>query len=301
MRADSRGANCCTEIRAILDCDPVGPCLGYEGDCEVFVQQFAGVQGSYFFSDGPGEPPTEHEYIDDYVCHAFPDDAYVTDQLFVGLISVAVALPIDMFLGRAFEIANEGELPGNWLDAPTGVWKLILGKHAHNNWRLDDPRRPVSELTRWMVGGGAESDFQVIRWLVVFALRRLWALMFDRNRAPEASFPKDEDDITRRSSVSESAGELSTRSAAPTSRFRSSSKALSRDGGGDTIASRSGGDASEAASSGASARSAALEKRLYASAGLLGVYVCWTIFAWVIFTVRRAAASASEARALGAH
>ena len=62
----SRGANCCTEIRTILDCDPVGPCLGYEGDCEVFVQQFAGVQGSYLYSDGPGEPPTEHEYIDDY-------------------------------------------------------------------------------------------------------------------------------------------------------------------------------------------------------------------------------------------
>ena len=37
------------------------------------------------------------------VCHAFPDDAYITDQFFVALIGVAVALPVDMFLQRAFE------------------------------------------------------------------------------------------------------------------------------------------------------------------------------------------------------
>ncbi len=52
--------------------------MGYAGDCGDFQAQFAGVQGSYVFSDGPGEAPTEHEFIDDYVCHAFPDDAYVT-------------------------------------------------------------------------------------------------------------------------------------------------------------------------------------------------------------------------------
>jgi hypothetical protein len=52
--------------------------MGYAGDCGDFQAQFAGVQGSYLFSDGPGEAPSEHEFIDDYVCHAFPDDAYVT-------------------------------------------------------------------------------------------------------------------------------------------------------------------------------------------------------------------------------
>jgi hypothetical protein len=74
----SRGANCCAEMRAILQCDAVGPCMGYAGDCGDFQAQFAGVQGSYLFSDGPGEAPSEHEFIDDWVCHAFPDDAYVT-------------------------------------------------------------------------------------------------------------------------------------------------------------------------------------------------------------------------------
>ncbi len=75
---DSRGANCCAEIRTILQCDPVGPCMGYDGDCGDFQEQFAGVQGSYLFSDTVGDPPTEHEFIHDWVCHAFPDDAYVT-------------------------------------------------------------------------------------------------------------------------------------------------------------------------------------------------------------------------------
>ena len=209
----------------------------------------------------------------------------------MGLISVAVALPVDMFLGRAFEIANEGDMPGNWLDAPAGRWKLILGKDAHNGWRLDDPRRPVSEFTRWIIGGGAESDFQVVKWLVAFALRRLWALLSGR-KAPEVSFPEEEDDIARRSSMSEAGGrELSTQSAAvrlnePPGPTPSSSKnALPGDGGGhDTTVAKPSGDAESAASSGASARGAALEKRLYASAGLLGVYVCWTVFAWVIFT-----------------
>ena len=29
----SRGANCCAELRTILECDPVGPCHGYTADC----------------------------------------------------------------------------------------------------------------------------------------------------------------------------------------------------------------------------------------------------------------------------
>ncbi len=82
--ADSRGANCCLELRTILGCDPAGPCLGFAGDCADMQAQFAGVQGPYLYSDGPGDAPTEHDVIDDWVCHAFPDDAYVTDQFFVG-------------------------------------------------------------------------------------------------------------------------------------------------------------------------------------------------------------------------
>jgi hypothetical protein len=68
----SRGAQCCAEIRAILGCAPAGPCRGYVGDCADILAQFSDVEGPYIFSDGPGEPPTPHMYLDDYVCHAFP-------------------------------------------------------------------------------------------------------------------------------------------------------------------------------------------------------------------------------------
>ena len=243
----SRGANCCLEIRTILDCDPVGPCLGFAGDCGDIQAQFAGVQGEYVYSDGPGDPPSVHAYLDDYVCHAFPDDAYVTDQFFVGLISVAVALPIDLFLARAFETANEGEVPGNWLDAPPGKWKLLLGKDAHNEWRLAHPRRPASELVRWLVGGGAESDVQAVLFVVGYALRRLRARLFGEPRAPMSAEEED-------------AG----------SKLHAPPSPASND--------------SAASSQGKEARAEALQKRLYSAAGLLGVYACWVIFAWVIFT-----------------
>jgi hypothetical protein len=41
-----------------------------------------------------GEPGAEeeHEFLDDFVCHAFPDDSYVTDQFFVGLSACTGAL-----------------------------------------------------------------------------------------------------------------------------------------------------------------------------------------------------------------
>ena len=42
-------------------------------------------------------------------------------------------------------------------------------------------------------------------------------------------------------------------------------------------------DSSSEASAGAEARKDALLKRIYASAGLLGVYVVWAIMAWFIF------------------
>ena len=39
-------------------------------------------------------------------------------------------------------------------------------------------------------------------------------------------------------------------------------------------------EASSEVSAGAAARRDRLMKRLYASAGLIGIYICWTIFSW---------------------
>ena len=205
--------------------------MGYTGDCGDMVTQFIDVQGPYLYSDGPGEEPTEHMYLDEYVCHAFPDDAYVTDQMLVGLISVAVALPVDLFLARAFEIANEGDAPESWVDAPAGKWKLLVGKNGHNDWRLADPKHPVSDLVLWLIRYSAEPLYATFFRLLAWVRRKLHAKLY----GPEPEEEEEDED-------------------------------------------------GAASSASAEARADAMWKRFYASIGLLGVYLCWTIFAWFIFT-----------------
>ena len=176
------------------------------------------------------------------MCHAFPDDAYITDQFFVGLISVAVALPVDMFLARAFEIANEVEgAPEAWLTYH-GKWRLLLGKHAHADWHLADPSRAKpSDLTMFII----TEDDPAWTQTLVFLLHWLPAqLLAGAKRALGVKAPPQEEEADK-----------------------ADDKA-------------SGSESSE----GAHARKEALLKRLYASAGLLGVYVTWAIMSWFIFT-----------------
>jgi hypothetical protein len=180
------------------------------------------------------------------VCHAFPDDEYVTDQLLVGLISVAVALPVDFFLARAFEIANEGSAPESWLEAPTGVLHLLLGKAAHNDWRLADAKRPMRDLVLWCVRYGSSESLlgsatRLLGWLARKARERLRGAP-SQQEAAEPESPR----------------------------------------GGASPGTSSGAASSSHASE--EARADAITKRLYAAAGLLGVYVTWTIMAWFIFT-----------------
>ena len=223
----SRGANCCLEIRTILNCDPVGECMGFNGNCGDIHAQFSGVQGPYVY----GNPPEEHMFLDDYICTAFPDDAYITDQMLVGLISVAVALPVDLFLARAFEIANEGDAPESWLEAPAGKWKWVVGKNGHNHWRLNDPTRPIPDLVLWLIRYSQEPIYAIVFRLLGSLRRKLRAVLC----GPE---PEEYEEDT--------------------------------DGAGTSAS--------------AEARAEAWTKRIYSMLGLLGVYTCWTMFSWFIFT-----------------
>jgi hypothetical protein len=230
-------------MRTILQCDPVGECMGFAGDCGDLQAQFAGVQGPYTY----GTPPEEHTYLDDYVCTAFPDDAYITDQLLVGLISVAVALPIDLLLARAFEIANEMDgAPECWLDAPPGKWRLLLGKDAHASWHL----------TRDAADGGGQRVSDFVLWLVRYGSYE-----------------------TTLASLLRLAAWL---------RRRCGGKAAAKEEEEEVDGKPSGGGASDAGSS--DARADAMMKRFYAASGLLGVYACWTIFAWCVGLLLHAAA-----------
>jgi hypothetical protein len=181
-----------------LDCDPAGDCLGFTGDCGDLQTQFADLQGPFLYSDGPGDPPTEHDSLADYVCHAFPDDAYVTDQFFVGLISVAVALPVDMLLVRLFEASNEGDAPEQWLEAPSGIWKLLLGKDCHKGWNYDAKERPVSDLVKWLARRGYETLpaalLRLLAWLRAMVRPSRDEVGEKRKKAGDGSDEEESDD-----------------------------------------------------------------------------------------------------------
>jgi len=132
--------NCCAELRAILAAAPFcaaspdGPCAG---ECATLPVVFADMAL-------PGYPSG----LQDYVCTAFPDDGVPSDSLIVALISVAIALPVGIFVGSAFELANDSEAPESWL-AWRGVPKLLLGFSAHRRWHWTGAAGPPSRFVRW--------------------------------------------------------------------------------------------------------------------------------------------------------
>ena len=270
----SPGGVVATSDEALLSdapgCPPVGPCLGYVGNCADLQEQFATVQGCYFYGDPGAED--YHEFLDEYVCHAFPDDAYVTDQFFVALISVAVALPVDMFLQRAFEIANEVEgAPESWLTW-SGIYKMALGKHGHADWHFtDESRKHPSDVAMFVATTQDVSMLEVVAfWLENLGgpmrfIMRVVALAYDVEawtEVPEMIFaaimfvPR----MLRRFVL------------------WLQGKEQPEEEGSD--------DGSSEASAATKARRDRLQKRLYASAGLIGVYLCWTIFAWCVRAAR---------------
>jgi hypothetical protein len=105
----------------------------------------------------------------------------------------------------------------------------------------------VSELVKWMVSGGAESDLQATLFIIGYLFRRLRARLLGEPQEEEGEHVKAADGADDADDAQRSSG-------APS------------------------------ASDGAAARSDALVKRLYSVAGLLGVYVTWAIMAWFIFT-----------------
>ena len=96
----AKAVNCCADVRSVLnmeagDCPPVGTCRGFDGTCGELPTQFA-------------ETPVLPDYpngLQDYTCTAFPDDANSVDTFIVGLIALAVAIPVTVFISTCFESA----------------------------------------------------------------------------------------------------------------------------------------------------------------------------------------------------
>ena len=270
----SRGAQCCAEIRAILDCESAVSCLGFTGSCADLPAQFSTLQGPFVY----GVPPQEYPDLSQYVCHAFPDDTYPLDQLLVALINIAIGLPIGMFLFRCFEIANEGEdWPDAWLEVPKGLitlaFRLFYGRHLTGRWHYrpplegegcavdTDPKalKPVaqcrSDLVQWYVRHSGEMP-------TMWAQRTLaW--------------------VWRKLSGSGSAEPTPYDGLPPAFREGGAADVGESIGKGEPAGEGSEPEAEEEEDAGAAD---ALAKRLYAASGLVGIYLAWAIFSWFIFT-----------------
>ena len=118
------------QVRALLGCGPdPTPCLGFSGDCGDLQAQFTGV--------APQLP-------DDWYCAAFPDDNSQRDTYLVGLISAAVAFPVTGILSLLFDLSNDVERPGSWVENGIPPWQQILldpagGDDAARGWHWTFP------------------------------------------------------------------------------------------------------------------------------------------------------------------
>ena len=86
----------------------------------------------------------------DWTCAAFPNDNLPGDSLIVALIAIAVALPVSIFLGGFFEIANDSEAPESWLRY-AGLGRLVCGRMSHHKWHYTGPLGQPPLFTRWYI------------------------------------------------------------------------------------------------------------------------------------------------------
>ena len=305
----SRSAQCCAEIRAILNCESPTSCLGFTGSCSDLQSQFSTLQGPFVY----GTPPSEHADLSDYVCHAFPDDDSQLDQVIVGLINIAIAIPSGMFLYRCFEIANEGEdWPDAWLELPRGWIKLVMevlyGEHFAGRWHYFPP----VEVGRDKVGADSTVQDGLMRLVESQDAGRAARNHISGGGANEQQMSQDAAAANSVADIARSALATVRRSIhghvssvqpcrsdlvrwyvrhsyeVPTLwllRFVSWIWAM-RPGAPEPGSAVQ--DTQEEASSGGEdedeGAADALMKRLYAAAGLLGIYVSWALYSWFIFT-----------------
>ena len=157
-------------MRLILDsgpdggaCPPVGPCRGFEGNCGDIANQFATLPVLPDFPNG----------LADWQCTAFPDDENKpVDSFIVGLISIAIGLPVSLFIATCFAIANDSEAPESWLEW-FGYQKLIWGPRAHRRWHYTGPAGPPRRYVKWYLRSVGAPQSETAANLV----RSLWAFL----------------------------------------------------------------------------------------------------------------------------
>ena len=253
----ARGDSCCTLLRAILNsgpdggnCPPVGPCRGFEATCGDITAQFAELPVLPDYPNG----------MQDWQCDSFPDDTNDVDTFLVGLISLAVALPVTLFISTCFEIADDSEAPESWL-----VWlgwrRIVFGRKAHRCWHYTGPEGQPIRYVRWFV----RSSTAPISETAANLCRSFYAWLTGSEvpwlvEAREAELEAEEAaDVRKDGSVDD-------------------------DGKDDGDCGDGKSESGSTSSSVRSARALMQWKRTVTAAGLAGVYITWAVFSWFIFT-----------------
>ena len=173
---------------------PKGPCLGSVCDCGDLLTQFATLPGAYIYSTSNAVQCSAstlghsscacHPTLEDYVCHAFPDER-VTDQLLVGLISVAIALPARFVLEQAFRASAQSVDASRWL-VYAGWTRLFLGWGAHHRWswsphgggpavQAEGPEDALAGVLAHRLGGRTQRPSDLTVWMAtVYPTSIVW-------------------------------------------------------------------------------------------------------------------------------
>ncbi len=271
---------CCAEVRFILDsgpdggdCPAVGACRGFEGNCGQIAEQFASLAVLPDYPNGMAE----------YTCHLFPgarpaklprdarvlvavcfvclrrsllhapvrpDEDKPVDSFIVGLISIAIALPVTLFLQSCFEIANDNEAPESWLEW-VGWRKLVFGLHANRKWHYTGPLGQPVRHVKWFIRSvGAPSPETIIN---------LWHSFVSAITGTPPPWTIE---------AREAAGEAAEEEAG--------------NGGNGAVRPEGSEKAPSTTSSVRSARALARYKRIMAATGFIGTYICWAVFTWCV-------------------
>ena len=248
----------------------------------------------------------------------------------MGLISIAIALPVSVFLARCFGIANSSEGPESWLEW-VGWRKFVFGPHAHRKWHYTGPKGQPNRHVKWFIRsiGAPPPETAINLWhsLVAWVTRteppwtEEWREAMETKEAEEAEKARPDagealtDKLHQDNGKDAEDGNLDSNPPWTVER-REATEAdvaveahpdasevladkLHEENGKDAEDAEDDDAASDGGSTSSSVRSArelARYKRMVALSGFLGIYICWAIFSWCAHACAPALAAALTLR-----
>ena len=143
LRFYAKGVNCCTALREATE----SACSAAAHPCPQNALTMRCADLLPAISEAASSYPPE---LADWQCQAFPNDDMPRDSLIVALISLALALPVTIFLSGCFEIANDSEAPESWLRY-SGITRFVCGLQSHRRWHYTGPKGQPNRFVRWYV------------------------------------------------------------------------------------------------------------------------------------------------------